>query len=286
MGPLASSAADCGLAQRRANRGLVVALAGSLALHALILVIFESRTPPLSPAPQHIDASLAGTAVTPVVPRPAAPPPAARAKPVMPRKPEPRPRLLASAKPRQPAQIDSRQSPAAENDEMSRFLNELAAPRTAPAQPSLAQRSLAMAREYGRQQAKRDDAGTALLERRPDAPPPDPFSLELYLDGLVRKLNRSAATVRGDPRTRGLRKAAVHFRINPDGSLKSFTILNEADQSAAIALIRSVVERTAPFGRFPADLDRAARSLGITVCIEPGGIGGGFGFSRAEGQSC
>jgi len=34
------------------------------------------------------------------------------------------------------------------------------------------------------------------------------------------------------------------------------------------------------------DIDRAARSLGVTICIQPG-VGGGFGFSRlADGRPC
>ena len=83
-----------------------------------------------------------------------------------------------------------------------------------------------------------------------------------------------------------MRLAAVHFRINPDGSLKTFKVLNAGDQQEEIAFIKSVVERAVPFAAFPPDIARSARSLGMTICIQPGD-GGGFGFSRvADGSSC
>ena len=162
---------------------------------------------------------------------------------------------------------------------MQRFLDELATEARGAASPTLAQRSLAIARDLARQQARRDEEGLALLERRPEAPPPEPFSLDLYLDSVVRKLNRSAAYVRNDPRSRGVRRASLQFRIRPDGGLQAFAVVNAGDQEEEIAFIRSVVERSLPFAAFPADIARAALSLGITICIEPG-PGGGFGFTR------
>ena len=170
---------------------------------------------------------------------------------------------------------------------MNRFLDELAAEAKAAPKPSLAQRSLAQARDIGRQQARQEEEGTAMLERRPNSPPPEPFSLDLYVDGVVKRLNRSAAFVRNDPRSRGMHTAAVQFRINPNGSLKSFTVLNAGDQQEEIAFIKSVVERAIPFAAFPPDIDRAARSLGVTICIQPGRGGGSFGFTRlADGRPC
>ena len=169
---------------------------------------------------------------------------------------------------------------------MNRFLDELETEARAAPKSRLAQSARAMARGQGRQQARQDEEGTAMLERRPNTPPPEPFSLDLYVDGVVKRLNRSAAYVRNDPRSKGVLTPAVHFRINPDGSLKSFRILNAGDQQEQIAFTRSVVERAIPFAAFPPDLDRAARSLGITICIQPD-IGGGFGFSRmVDGRSC
>lgn len=47
-----------------------------------------------------------------------------------------------------------------------------------------------MARQAGQQLAREDAAAEALLELRPNAPPADPFSVGLYMDGLVRRLNQ------------------------------------------------------------------------------------------------
>ncbi|WP_245754588.1 hypothetical protein [Candidatus Accumulibacter aalborgensis] len=191
-------------------------------------------------------------------------------------------------KPAGPAVADTPRESLAEKEGMKRFLDELAAEAKAAPKPSLAQRSLAMARDMSRQQARVDAEGSAMLERRPNTPPPEPFSLDLYLDGLLKRLNRSAAFVRNDPRSTGLRTASVQFRINPDGSLKSFTVRNAGDQQEEIAFIKSVVERAVPFAAFPPDLYQAARSLGVTICIHPGlGGSGGFGFTRTgEGHAC
>ena len=169
---------------------------------------------------------------------------------------------------------------------MDDFLSELARQPGATAKPTLAQRSQVMAREQGRQMAARDEEGEALLELRPNSAPPDAFSLELYLDGLVRRLNRSALHVGNDRRGQGVRPAAIHFRLNPDGSLKSFVVLNAGDQTDEIAYIRSVVERSVPFSAFPPDIDKAARSLGITICIRPASNDGSAGFSRMNGGRC
>lgn len=171
---------------------------------------------------------------------------------------------------------------------MDRFLDQLASQARSRPQPTLAERAVATARELGRREGRREDDGTVLIERRPDSPPIDPYSLELYLDALVKKLNRSAAYVANEPRTKGRRQAAVHMRLNPDGSLKSFEVVNPGDQQAEIAHIRQVVERAVPFSAFPPDLRRSAASLGMTICIlPPGADGGGFGFSRLPpGRSC
>ena len=169
---------------------------------------------------------------------------------------------------------------------MKRFLDDLETEAKPAAKPKLAQSALAMARSQGQQQARNDEEGTAILERLPNTPPPAQFSLDFYVDGVVKRLNRSAAFVRNDPRSKGMRMAAVHFRINPDGSLKTFKVLNAGDQQEEIAFIKSVVERAIPFSAFPADIARSARSLGITICIQPS-RGGGFGFARVpDGRKC
>lgn len=235
---------------------------------------FEAR---LSSVPQ-----AAAPATLPRPPATAKPPPRASARSA--NKP---PRPLTVPTPIRPgAHADARRWTPSEKQEMQRFLDELEAQAKTAPKPSLAQRSLAQAAELGRQQARRDEQGLAMLDRRPDTPPPDPFSLDLYLDGVVKRLNRSAAFVRNDPRSRGVKAAAVQFRINPNGSLKSFAVLNAGDQQDEIAFIRSVVERSIPFAAFPPDIDRAARSLGVTICIQPGRAGG-FGFTRLpDGRAC
>jgi len=79
---------------------------------------------------------------------------------------------------------------------------------------------MAMAREQARQMARQDESGDATLELRPNEAPPDPFSLEMYVDALIKRLNRSAGFVKNDPRSKGIRPASVQFRLNPDGTLK------------------------------------------------------------------
>lgn len=261
-------------------RPLLAAIAVSLAVHGLLLWL----TPPERAAggAPRLEAQLARPApreaMAPVPPRPA--PPARNAARKQPRTAA-RPRLLTADKSRGPA-VPAPKWTAAEKADMDGFLNELAGQAAAVPKPSLAQRALAMAQEQGRQLAQQDAAGEASLELRPDGPPADPFSLDLYMDGLLRRLNRSAAFVRNDPRSKGVRSAAVRFRLDPDGRLKSFVVLNAGDQADEIAFIKAVVERSAPFSPFPPDIDRAARSLGVTICIQPGGAGG-FGFSRMSG---
>lgn len=273
------------------GRALAWAVAASLLLHALVLFFPHQEARPRTSASSRFTARLSTPpAESPPPPAPAsvAPTPKAAARPAV--KPAldeaPRRRVLSVPKSAAPAAADTPRWSVAEKQEMNRFLDELANEAKAASRPSLAQRSLAMAREMASHQARQDEEGRALLERRPNTPPPEAFSLDLYVDGVVKRLNRSAAFVRHDPRSRGVKNAAVQFRIHPDGSLKSFTVLNAGDQEQEIAFIRSVVERAIPFARFPPDLDRAARSLGVTICIQPSG-GGGFGFTRmADGRPC
>ncbi|MBP6801488.1 MAG: hypothetical protein KA128_10145, partial [Zoogloea sp.] len=212
------------------------------------------------------------------------------------------PRILTARKPSDRQLTAPHSTPTwsvAQKQEMDNFLNELASearskpqPRPQPA-PDLAERSLAMAREAGRQ-AHREGSRSPqhdpamLVERIAGSPPIDPFSLDFYLDSLLKKLNRSASFVKNDPRSRGVQAAAIEVRINPDGSLKSFTVTRSGDQQAEIAFVKSVVERAVPFAAFPPDIVRSARSLGLMICIQPTGSGnGGFGFTRRpEGSGC
>lgn len=87
--------------------------------------------------------------------------------------------------------------------------------------------------------------------------PIDRYSLEMYWDAFLRKLNRSAAFVENERRVRGQRKALVEISLNSDGSLKDYRVLYAADQAAEVAYIKRVVERASPFAAFPPDSERA-----------------------------
>jgi len=259
-----------------ARHATLFAFAASLLIHALIL--FIPRQEPEASPPPRLEARLrkAPTVET-------ATPSDARSKPakIKPAKP----RLLTTNKPSKTTVASARQWTPAEKTDMNRFLDELEHTAKAAPTPSLAQRSMAMAREEAWKQAREESAGSAMLDLRPNAAPPDPFSLELYLEGLLRRLNKSASFVKNDPRAKGVRPASVEFKINPDGTMKAFKIVNAGDQVDEIAFVKAVVERSIPFSPFPADLDRAARSLTMRICIQPAGAGeGGFGFTRASGS--
>jgi hypothetical protein len=264
------------------QRALNWAIAVSLAIHLLILFMPRHDPSGNPAASSRLEARLA-PAKQQVAERPVP----AKQTPGKVAKVAPRTRLLTAEKSRGP--VVAPQWTAAQKAEMDGFLNELADQARTTPKPTLAQRSMAMAREQGRQMAAQDEAGEAMLERRPNGPPANPFSLEMYMDGLVRRLNRSAGFVRNDPRSKGVRPASVQFRLNPDGSLKSFVVLNAGDQADEIAFIRSVIERSVPFSPFPPDIDKAARSLGVTICIRPGGgsdSDSGLGFTRMNGGRC
>ncbi len=267
---------DFGLPDRRRPAW---AFAASLALHLAILFFPQREAPVERPRPGRLEATLnrrQAARAEETAAAPAAPAPKAEARP--------RQRRLMTAQ-GAPTAAPRPWTPA-EREEMNRFLEGLATDAKAAPAPTLAQRARAMARDLGRQEGAREAAEGAVLERIPDTPPPEPFSLDLYVDGLIKRLNKSAAYVRDDPRARGVRAAAVQFRVNGDGTLRSFVVLNAGDQQEAIAFIRSVVERAAPYAPFPPDIARGARSLAMTICIRPGG-GGGLGFSRLpEGRGC
>lgn len=270
---------------------LLFALGVSLLVHGLIL-FFAPKTPPNDgpPAPA-LQARLA-QAPSAAVPPATAPTPAQAIRPPKPVKtpsaPAARhpPVLTAKAPtaPRAPASAPTWS--IAQKQEMDRFLDELAT--DARRAPSLADRALAQAREIGREQARRNDDAYDLVERRPNSPEIDPLSLEMYLESLIRKLNKAAGFVRNDPRTRGVQTASVLVRIAPDGSLESFKVLRVADQQSEIDFTQAVVRQAAPFAAFPPDIQRSARSLAMLICIRPPSLSGGaFGFTRmTEGRGC
>jgi hypothetical protein len=262
-----------------ARRTPLLAFAASLLIHALVLLI-PRHDPSEASSPPRVEARLR----KPPSKELAAPPEAAP-KPATTKRTQPR--LLTTNKPSKTTVASAPQWSAAEKADMNRFLDELDHQAKTTPKPTLAQRSLAMAREEAWQQAREESAGSALLDLRPNTAPPDPFSLEMYLDGLLKRLNRSARFVKNDPRAKGMRPAAIEFKLNPDGTMKSFRVVNAGDQADEIAFVKAVVERSAPFSPFPADLDRAARGLTMRICILPAGSSeGGFGFTRAGGKAC
>lgn len=284
------------------NRRLFIALAISLLAHGLILSIAPD-TPPPSSAPARLEARLAPRLVAPPTdirpesrpsPAPSRPQAEVRRKPKTETQPA-RARILTARKTATPTLHTNAPTPTwtiAQKAEMDNFLNELATEAKAKpkpqAKPDLLESARSMARDFARSEARaapHDPA--ARVERIPGSPPIDPFSLDFYLDAVIKKLNRSAAFVKNDPRTRGIRSAAVEVRLNPNGTLKSFTIVNSGDQQEEIAFVKQVVERALPFAAFPPDIADSARSLGLMICIQPATLGGGnFGFSRRSGTGC
>ncbi len=279
------------------SRRLLFALAVSVIAHALVLLLHVEK--PETPPQPALQARLAPIAAAPKADvRPPAPAPQPKAKATAkPTPPPDRPRILTARKPSTTTQHAAESTPqwtVAQKEEMDNFLNELATeakPLPTPPKPDLAERSLGMAREMAREGARdsrrhRDDPFD-LIERIPNSPPIDPFSLEFYLDSLVKKLNRSASFVKNDPRARGIQPASVEVRLNPDGSLKSFIVVRSGDQQEEIAFVKSVVNQAAPFSAFPPDIAKSARSLALMICIQPPSLGGGgFGFTRKSGSGC
>ena len=269
----------------RIQWSLRLALLLSLIVHGVILSLSTRSHRVEERAATRLEASLIQKTRTPPKPEtPAIVPAPARVRPA---RPQPQRKILAMDK--APGRVATPATPrwsVAQKEEMNSFLRELNV--QARQAPSLAQRSLAMARDLGRQPAQQEREGSEVLERLPNSPPVDPFSLEMYLDSLVKKLNRSAAFVGSDPRSKGVKAASVEVRLNPDGSLKSFRILTAGDQQEQIAFVKSVVDRAVPFAPFPPDIGQSARSLAMVICIMPARFGaGGFGFTRnPEGRGC
>ncbi len=175
---------------------------------------------------------------------------------------------------------------AAERADMDKFLNGLSAPSKPPTGAELSQRAIAMARQ-AEQSPQEDAEDTASSPLTANGKAIEPFSLEMYFDAFVRKLNRSAAFVKNVPRARGFHKALVQISLNSDGSLKSYRVLRSADQEEEIAYIKSVIDQASPFSAFPPDIRKAKDSLSILMCIYPAHEGEGGGFSRSFGaQDC
>lgn len=178
----------------------------------------------------------------------------------------------------------------AERDEMNQFLDELKTPPPAPPRPpskgaELSRQALASAREEGRRLAQQGDVSG--VESSLDNKTVEPFSLQMYFDAFVRKLNQSSAFVKNDPRARGSRKALVQIVLKPDGTLKSYRVIRAADQQVQIAYIKQVIDLASPFSAFPQDIRRAMESFSVLICIYPPREGESGGFTRSFGtQDC
>ena len=268
-----------GMELRNARRSLWLAVGTSLLLHAAVLFIgFSSPATPGGAALPGLQATLSSPPqpIPPTPPTPYSAPARALKKPATTRQPA-APRKLSAPT----GTWKDRSWTAAERADMNKFLDELASEARPPSGHELAEKARTMARQM-RPQAADDE---------PASPSPssaiDPYSLEMYFDAFVKKLNRSAAFVRNDPRRPGSRKALVEISLNADGSLKSYRVLRSGDQLAEIAYIKSVIERASPFSAFPRDIRKVSDSLSILMCILPARSGDGGGFSRSFGaQDC
>jgi hypothetical protein len=173
----------------------------------------------------------------------------------------------------------------AERSEMDNFLNELATEAKPQSGREMASQALATARQPAVVATPVENATPS--NRGSSRQAPTAFSLEMYFDAFLNKLNRSAAFVKKDTRKSGYRKALVQILLNPNGTLKSYEVLRAGDQDIEIAYIKSVVDRATPFSAFPRDIAGAAEVLSVLICITPSGSGDGTGsFSRASPQEC
>jgi len=281
----------------RVRYSLGLAFIFSLLLHAAVLFINFSPPDQSSWLSENPDTSRGttrpryfATLARPAAPRPIEPTPRTAAAPES----TPRKAAAASGPRSEPRKLNApsgvwaaRSWSNAERADMNKFLNELAAEAKPSDSRNLSQRALAMARELGKEGPKEGEDDEALGRPAASGKFVEPYSLEMYFDAFVRKMNRSAAFVKNEPRVRGSRKALVEISLNSDGSLKSYRVLRSGDQAAEIAYIKSVIDRASPFSAFPPDIRRARDSLSIMMCIIPASAGGSGGFSRSFGaQDC
>jgi len=171
----------------------------------------------------------------------------------------------------------------AQRDEMDNFLNELKPPPKAGT--DMAQQALAMARQMGRQPQATDEETS---EQASSSKAVEPFSLQMYFDAFIRKLNQSAAFIKDDPSSRGIHKALVKITLNPNGTLKSYRILRVGDQQKQIAYIKRVIDLASPFSPFPTDIRDAMGEFSVFICIYPAreGEGGGSFLRSSGGAEC
>lgn len=274
------------MADYRSSRPFRVALLLSLLLHALALCWKVSApTAPLGAAPSdEAPQKRLDIALTP--PRPptaqAAPPaPPQRARPPVRQRKSPARELLAVPK----ALSEPRQWSRSEREAMENFLDELnPAPTPPKTGEQLARESFALARQMGRTAP----ADAVPPVGRPDAKAVEPFSLQMYFDAFINKLNRSADFIKNDPAGRGLRTALVEITLNPNGTLQSYRVLRSGDQERQIAYIKQVIDIAAPFAPFPDDIRRAMGGFSVRICIQPAraGEGGNMFLRSADDSEC
>lgn len=175
----------------------------------------------------------------------------------------------------------------AQRDEMDNFLNELkpATPPPPKTGTELAQQAFAMARQIGRQPQATDEESA---EQATSSRAVEPFSLQMYFDAFIRKLNQSAAFIKDDPSSRGIHKALVKITLNPNGTLKSYRVLRVGDQQKQIDYIKRVIDLASPFSPFPADIRDAMGAFSVFICIYPAreGEGGGSFLRSSSGSEC
>jgi len=267
------------------DKRILIALAVSLSFHlALLFIKFTTPPEPLISESQNLPRELQvrlskpePPSPPPSTPQPATPPAPSKARRPTARLPTPPTRTVEAEK----------TWSQAEKEDMNRFLKELDTESKPPTGKALAQKALAMARTLATQGEGDDEA--AEIAQRLRAANIDPLNIELYYEALFRKLNRSAEMVKNKSREAGSRVAVVRVVLNPNGSVKSFKVLEAADQQIEIAYIKTVVERAAPFPAFPPEIRKATDEMILQICIQPkrSGPGGGAFFSRmSRGQSC
>lgn len=114
----------------------------------------------------------------------------------------------------------------------------------------------------------RTGGNTISVERVPDGPPLDKADLQTYFSALRSKLYRNASYMHHS-KSAGTQTAAVRLSINSDGTTKSLTVLDEADQQTEVAFTLRLLELSAPYAPFPPSMAASIRSLSITFCIRP-----------------
>ena len=257
------------------DKPLAIAYVVSVLIHIAVLSL--SVSPPSGSPPQQLKVTIAKAPTPKVVETPS------------PERKKPKQKILTAAPYSNPSPMTwpVRTWSRAERSEMDNFLNELAAEAKPQRGKELAAQALANAR-----QSENIPAGATSSENtEPQKPGParksvDAFSMEMYFDAFLTKLNRSAAFVKKETRKGGYRKALVKILLSPDGTLKSYEVLRSGDQEIEIAYIKSVVDRASPFSAFPRDIAGAAQVLSIFICITPSGSDGGGSFSRASPNEC